>query len=225
MRYSCIHINIARSFALALGITVLLLAIAVPALTNTRASASSRKRVIEVSLLNDQKAPVPEEMVLKLFSAASEEYSEMVGIELKAVEFIPYSGDLALHPMDQAFLLSRLSTRGEIRIIFSNNGGRDENSLSADKESKNRLAGSSHPYFGHIIIFDVGRRASKTDRAGNPALLTVIKHEVAHLFGAEHSKDTDSFMSTPSSLSLGRWTEETIRQIKEHRRKRWFPNC
>jgi hypothetical protein len=68
-------------------------------------------------------------------------------------------------------------------------------------------------------------RATKRDRAGNPALLTVIKHEIAHLFGAAHSKDVDSFMSTPSSRSFGRWTEEVIQLINGHRRKKWFPNC
>lgn len=215
--------NIARAFILALLITFVTASLA-PAANPGKSARPPHKRVITVSLLNDQAAPVPEALIVELLSAASAEYEDMVNIELKVVEFIPYSGDLTLHPMDQAFLLSRLETRGEIRIIFSNRSGRNENQIAADSEAKNNLAGASHPYFGHVIIYDVKGRAAKTDRAGNPALLTVIKHEVAHLFGVGHSSDQDSFMSTPSSLSLGRWTDETIQQILEQRRKRWFPN-
>jgi hypothetical protein len=178
-----------------------------------------------VSLLNDQNAPVPKELIYKIFTDAAAEYEEMVNIELKAVEYVPYSGDLTLHPMDQAFLLSRLSTRGEIRIIFSNRTGRNQSDSIADREAKDHLAGASHPYYGHIIIYNVEGRAHKRDRAGNPALLTVIKHEIAHLFGAAHTKDANSFMSTPSSQSFGRWTEEVIRHINGQKRKKWFPNC
>ncbi|HWP44073.1 MAG TPA: matrixin family metalloprotease [Blastocatellia bacterium] len=219
MRYSG-FIKITKSFVFILSISAFLLTAA-----GAKERAGSHKRVITVSLLNDESAPAPEDIIFRLVSAASAEYEKMVDIELKVVEYIPYSGDLTLHPMDQAFLLSRLSTKGEIRIIFSNRAGRSESDLIADKESGDHLAGASHPYFGHVIIYDVEGQAAKRDRAGNPALLTVIKHEIAHLFGVEHSEDADSFMSTPSSRSFGRWTEEVIQRIVERRQKRWFPNC
>jgi hypothetical protein len=229
MKYPCAIRNNKR-LVTALGLLVVIIMAPASALTGTpgaknKAAAHSHRRVIAVTVLNDEAAPAPKEMLLELLSAASAEYEEKVNIELKVVEYLPYSGDLTLHPIDQAFLLSRMETRGEIRIIFSNRTGRNENNLTADSEARNHLAGASHPYYGHIIIYDVGGRAAKKDRAGNPALLTVIKHEIAHLFGVGHSSDTDSFMSTPSSRSFGRWTEEVIRHIKERRQKRWFPNC
>ncbi|HKY04792.1 MAG TPA: matrixin family metalloprotease [Blastocatellia bacterium] len=222
MKYRVLF-NIARAFILSLIITFATASFS-PAANPGKSTRPAHKRVITVSLLSDQAAPVPKALILDLISAASAEYQDMVNIELKVIEFIPYPGDLTLHPMDQAFLLSRLETRGEIRIIFSNRSGRNENQIAADSEEKNTLAGASHPYFGHVIIYDVEGRTTKTDRAGNPALLTVIKHEIAHLFGVSHSSDPDSFMSTPSSLSHGRWTDETIQQILKQRRKRWFPN-
>lgn len=222
-------INVTKRIFIATSIWVLITTLSLPAMSGAprvrKVKNATQKRVITVSLLNDQNAPAPKDLILDLFSAVAAEYEEMVNIELKAIEYVPYSGDLTLHPMDQAFLLGRLSTRGEIRIIFSNATGRNESDLIADREAKDHLAGASHPYYGHIIIYDVEGRATKRDRAGNPALLTVIKHEIAHLFGAAHSKDVDSFMSTPSCRSFGRWTEEVIRHIDGHRRKKWFPNC
>jgi hypothetical protein len=226
MKYPC-AISINKRLVPALSLLVVVIMSPLSALTGTPGAKNrdSHKRVIAVSVLNDEAAPAPKEMLLEMLSAASAEYEEKVNIELKVVEYLPYSGDLTLHPIDQAFLLSRMATAGEIRIIFSNRTGRNEHNLTADSEAKNYLAGASHPYYGHIIIYDVGGRAAKKDRAGNPALLTVIKHEIAHLFGVGHSSDTDSFMSTPSSQSRGRWTKEVIRYIKERRNKRWFPNC
>ena len=229
MKYLCV-ICISKRLVPTLSLLAVIIIAPVSALTSTpcsknKAAAHNHRRVITVSVLNDEATPAPKEMLLEMFSAASAEYEEKVNIELKVVEYLPYSGDLTLHPIDQAFLLSRMETRGEIRIIFSNRSGRSEHNLTADSEAKNYLAGASHPYYGHIIIYDVGGRAAKTDRAGNPALLTVIKHEISHLFGVGHSSDTDSFMSTPSSQSRGRWTKEVIRHIKERRNKRWFPNC
>ena len=184
------------------------------------------KRVITVSVLIDQNAPAQQSFIVELLSAVSEEYRRNVNIEFKVVEFLPYSGDLTLYPIDQALRLRQIPTAGEIRIIFSNQTGREDDlPLALGDRSENLLAGSSHDYFGHIILYNVEKRARKKDRAGNPALLTSLKHEVAHLFGVGHSTDRRSFMYTPSSLSYGRWTEDVIRQVLEHRDKRWFPHA
>ncbi len=183
------------------------------------------RRVITVSLLNDASAPVRPQRIRALVEAVFAEYERELNIEFQLIETLPYKGDLTLFPLDQAFLLQRLHTRGEIRIIFTNRKSREDASYLTDKETANMLAGSSHPYYGHAIIYNVEARANKTDAAGHPALITALKHEIAHLFGVEHSHDSRSFMYTPSSRSQGRWMDEVIEQINEQRAKHWFPNA
>lgn len=184
-----------------------------------------RHRVISVSVLNDVSAPVRPECITRLMNEVCAEYERELNIEFQLIETLPYKGDLTLFPLDQAFLLQRLHTRGEIRIIFSNRTGREDESYLTDREATNMLAGSSHPYYGHAVIYNMEARADKTDAAGHPALVTALKHEIAHLFGVEHSPDIRSFMYTPSSRSRGEWTEEVIEQIDEQRTKHWFPNA
>jgi Matrixin len=184
-----------------------------------------RRRVITVSVLNDVSAPVQTERISALLDEVFAEYDRELQITFRLIESLPYEGDLKLFPLDQAFLLERLHARGEIRIIFSNRTGREDDSYLTDAEAANMLAGSSHPYYGHAVIYNVEARADKTDAAGHPALVTALKHEIAHLFGVEHSRDTRSFMYTPSSRSQGEWTEEVIEQINAERTKHWFPNA
>lgn len=183
------------------------------------------RRVITVSVLNDASAPVRPERVTALLSEVFAEYERELNIEFQLVESLPYKGDLTLFPLDQAFLLQRLHAHGDIRIIFSNRTSREDDSYMTDRVTANMLAGSSHPYFGHAVIYNAEARASKTDAAGHPALVTALKHEIAHLFGVEHSGDKRSFMYTPSSRSQGEWTDEVIEQIDEQRARHWFPKA
>ncbi|HJQ23588.1 MAG TPA: matrixin family metalloprotease [Blastocatellia bacterium] len=187
--------------------------------------ADTPRRVITVSVLNDVSAPVPPERIRALLDEVFAEYDRELNIKFQLIESLPYDGDLKLFPLDQAFLLERLHARGEIRIIFSNRTGREGDSYLTDADATNRLAGSSHPYYGHAIIYNVEARDDKTDAAGHPALVTALKHEIAHLFGVEHSRDTRSFMYTPSSRSQGEWTTEVIEQINAQRSKHWFPRA
>jgi hypothetical protein len=187
--------------------------------------AAMPHRVITVSILNDVSAPVRPEQITKLLDTVFAEYKGELNIDFQVIERLHYHGDLTLFPMDQAFLLQRLHTHGEIRIIFSNRTGREDDSYLTDKQTANMLAGSSHPYFGHAVIYNVEARADKTDAAGHPALVTALKHEIAHLFGVEHSRDMNSFMYTPSSRSRGEWTDEVIEEINKQRAKHWFPNA
>jgi len=187
--------------------------------------AAMRHRAITVSVLNDVSAPVRAERIAALLEQVFAEYDRELNIEFQLIETLPYEGDLRLFPLDQAFLLERLHARGEIRIIFSNRTGREGDSYLTDAESANMLAGSSHPYYGHAVIYNTEARADKTDAAGHPALVTALKHEIAHLFGVEHTTDTRSFMSTPSSRSQGEWTDEVIERINEQRARHWFPNA
>ncbi|HZS09134.1 MAG TPA: matrixin family metalloprotease [Blastocatellia bacterium] len=180
-----------------------------------------RKRVITVSVLNDQKAPVDDSLISNILSAASRDFAEQVNISFTIKEILPYNGDLTLYPLDQAFLLRRLHVRGEIRIIFTNQSGYRNDSLANDAAGP-ELAGSSHSVFGYLIVYNAEKRLAKKDQAGNSALRTALKHELAHLFGVGHSADPRSFMYTPSSLSLGEWTEEVTNAINEHRNKKWF---
>jgi len=182
-------------------------------------------RVITVSMLNDASAPVRPERIAALTEAVFAEYDRELNIQFQIIESLPYRGDLTLFPLDQAFLLQRLHARGEIRIVFSNRTSREDASYLTDTETANMLAGSSHPYYGHAIIYNAEARADKTDAAGHPALVTALKHEIAHLFGVEHCDDRRSFMYTPSSRSQGEWTEEVIERINEQRGKHWFPNA
>lgn len=187
--------------------------------------AAMRRRIITVSVLNDVSAPVHTDRITMLMDDVFAEYGRELNIDFQLIEILPYKGDLTLFPLDQAFLLQRLHTRGEIRIIFSNRTGHEDESYMTDRESANMLAGSSHPYYGHAVIYNAEARAAKTDAAGHSALVTALKHEIAHLFGVEHSHDSHSFMYTPSSRSQGEWTDEVIEQIDEQRMKHWFPNA
>jgi hypothetical protein len=182
-------------------------------------------RVITVSILNDTAAPVRRALVAALTRAVFAEYKRELNIHFQIIESLPYRGDLTLFPLDQAFLLQRLNVRGEIRLVFSNRTSREDASYLTDTETTNMLAGSSHPYYGHAIIYNMEARADKTDAAGHPALVTALKHEIAHLFGVEHSDDRRSFMYTPSSRSQGEWTDEVIERINQQRSRRWFPNA
>ena len=182
-------------------------------------------RVISVSLLNDISAPVPPERIHALLDEVFAEYDRELNIKFQIIESLTYDGDLKLFPLEQAFLRERLHARGEIRIIFSNRTGREGDSYLTDVDAANMLAGSSHPYYGHAVIYNVEAPADKTDVAGHPALTTALKHEIAHLFGVEHSRDSRSFMYTPSSRSQGEWTTEVIKQINAQRSKHWFPHA
>jgi hypothetical protein len=187
--------------------------------------AAMRRRLITVSLLNDVSAPVRPARVNRLTEGVFAEYARELNIDFQLIETLPYKGDLTLFPLDQAFLLQRLHTRGEIRIIVSNRTGHEDESYLTDQESANMLAGSSHPYYGHVVIYNAEARATKTDAAGHSALATALKHEIAHLFGVEHSHDSRSFMYTPSSRSQGEWTDEVVEQIDGQRTRHWFPNA
>jgi Matrixin len=187
--------------------------------------AAMRRRVITASVLNDVSAPVRPDRITMLMNEVFAEYERELNIDFQLIEILPYKGDLTLFPLDQAFLLQRLHTRGEIRIIFSNRTGHEDESYLTDRESANMLAGSSHPYYGHAVIYNAEARATKTDAAGHSALVTALKHEIAHLFGVEHSHDNRSFMYTPSSRSQGEWTDAVIQQIDEQRTRHWFPNA
>lgn len=205
---------------------VLFCALAASALPGASHAASmSPRRVITVSVLNDETAPVRSEQINAVTDTVFAEYQRELNIQFQIIETLPYRGDLTLFPLDQAFLLQRLHARGEIRLVFSNRTGRENDSYLTDTETANMLAGSSHPYYGHAIIYNAEARADKTDAAGHPALVTALKHEIAHLFGVEHSNDRRSFMYTPSSRSQGEWTEEVIEQIDEQRGRHWFPNA
>jgi hypothetical protein len=182
-------------------------------------------RVITVSILNDADAVVRPALVAALTDAVFKDYDRELNIQFQVIESLPYRGDLTLFPLDQAFLLQRLNARGEIRIVFSNRTSREDASYLTDAETANMLAGSSHPYYGHAIIYNAEARADKTDAAGHPALVTALKHEIAHLFGVEHSSDRRSFMYTPSSRSQGEWTDDVIERINQQRARRWFPNA
>ena len=112
----------------------------------SRAASMSPRRVITVSVLNDETAPVRSEQINAVTDTVFAEYQRELNIQFQIIETLPYRGDLTLFPLDQAFLLQRLHARGEIRLVFSNRTGRENDSYLTDTETANMLAGSSHPY-------------------------------------------------------------------------------
>jgi predicted Zn-dependent protease len=75
---------------------------------------------------------------------------------------------------------------------------------------------------GYIVLHDFTKRFYFMDVGGNLAVITVLKHELGHLFGLKHDEDERSFMHTPSSYSLGLWSRADIDGILKNKYKKWF---
>ena len=187
-------------------------------------------REIPVCVINDSQAPVPQDLILRTLASVNAEYSKNTGIFFQPAVMISYSPDYTQWPLDLGMDLRRVCPKDtEIRMVFSNQRvTRKDLDYSPDQQEGNindEFAGTSHAYFGFIVLLNFEARSKKYDAAGHPAIETALKHEIGHLFGLEHTPRLDSFMHTPSSRSNGGWTAELIEVILKNKDKRWYPRA
>lgn len=191
-------------------------------------------RIIKVCVLNDAQYPVQKELIKKILAATFQEYKENVGIVFEfdgtILDYNP--PDIWLSPPapmissqqeeyaeKQKAYLRTICPTDEIRIIFSN--------LIAPNLGGGFILGQSHSEYGIVMIYAADWEYANhvidiplTDQDGNLLTITVLKHEIGHLFGLEHSQDKESFMYC-GSRNFGRWTEETIEAIKNNKYRKW----
>lgn len=202
------------------------------------AGKTSTARHIKVCILNDTKASVHPDVIESIAWRSFLNYSLHTNIVFEPNEPIPYNGDVTAWSIDQGlYMATACPCSCELRILFSNqkiftsNLGTEGNSAAsncnlAPEDLKQKddivMSGTSNVHFGFIVLYNVGGRLDDKDAGGNPALSTVLNHELGHMFGLEHSQDTNSFMYCPSNKSKGQWDGTTLNQMNAARRKSWF---
>jgi len=179
---------------------------------------ATHARTIEVCVLNDKAFPVRAEVIWKAISSVSREYENHVRIRFKAHTFVPFKGNTGILPVDfSRFVKHVCAPSNEVRIVITNESmefprpdGRIEELVAFALENT-----------GVIIMYNVENQSRDLDQGGNSNLETSLKHEIGHLFGLDHTTDTESFLYFSGKLSRGRWTVEVERLIKENKWRRW----
>ena len=176
-------------------------------------------RVVNVCVLNDKEEPASEKIIRHITGNVFREYEERIAVRFVAAAFVASEVDLDIWPPLGVGLEAKdaCPKDTEVRMIFSN-----RRMLFIGEDGKEgELAGLSHDYYGLLVIFNVGGRVFLEDKGGNPALETSLKHEIAHIFGLEHTKDINSFLYKAGNKSQGRWTDEILEQLLKARNKKW----
>lgn len=206
---------------LLLSISLLFVLYCIPGVATTYAS---QDRPITIAVLNDTQFPVDVDIIHNMLSPVLAEYRER-GICLQIQEYHDYNGSLQAWSIDQGPYLRRLCPKSNVRIVFSNKQvmGRDQESFRrGEAADDDEFAGQTSEYFGYIILYNCSARCLDVDAAGHSALQTALKHEIAHLFGAEHSTNPCSFMYFGVRQSYGEWTPDVTAVILAHKHRSWF---
>ena len=188
-------------------------------------SPSSKPRVIDTCILNDAHAPVDTSLIDEILRAIAADFSCSVQIDLDFAQTRQFSGDPTAWPIDLGMEFTRACSREtQIRILFTNRRfpGAEIPPGPDEPLKDSELAGGSHPYFGYAMIFNVEKRYAVRDKAGKPAPITALKHELGHVFNLEHTLDARSFMFTPSSRSQGEWSPDNLEQFAQNRERTWY---
>jgi len=180
---------------------------------------ATHARTIEVCVLIDKESPVKAEVISQAINSVSREYENHVRIRFKAHTFVPFKGNVGILPVDfSRFVKHVCAPSNEVRIVITNEAMEFPRPDGRIEE----LLAYADDYAGVIIMYNVEKQSRDRDQGGNPALETSLKHEIGHLFGLEHTTDLESFLHFTSNSSLGRWTIEVKRLIKENKWRRWL---
>ena len=207
--------------------TILLLMVFLFASCTAEHQSVSRKndeiRYINVCVLNDAQAPVERSILINSLRAVAREFREYVGIQFVFESTIPYQGDVTAWDNDQGMYLAQACLpTAEVKIVFSNQDVFEGDIAITSEDTLNReLGGSANDVWGYVLIYSSERRYEMRSSNDEPALMTVLRHDLAHLFHTKHSYNITSFMFPIRSQSLGQWTGDTMESILKHKNTRW----
>jgi hypothetical protein len=202
---------------------------------------AEEKRTITVCALNDAATitvrgdtipHIGKGEIKKIVRGVSREYKRNVGIALKLVEYHD-----TLIPMNPAGAYAEqfrsACNKGEIVAVFTNQEGTREG-LSHELI---HYAGYSESHKGIVWSYEVTdrtntleiklrnlmislleyHRLSMGEAGENPT--TTLKHEIAHLFGVDHSPTNIDFMY--GGVGSNAWSERIREIIKKNRDMKW----
>ena len=180
-------------------------------------------RYINVCVLNDAQAPVEKNILTDSLRAVAREFRDYAGIQFVFESIIPYQGDLTAWDSDQGMYLAQACLpTAEIKIVFSNQDiFEGDTAITSDDNQNRELGGSSNSVWGYVLVYSSEHRYKMRSSSDEPALMTVLRHDLAHLFHIDHSDNTNSFMFPIRSQSFGQWTGDTMDSILKHKNTRW----
>lgn len=185
---------------------------------------TAEARHIEVCVLNDQQAPVPDTLITDLLETSSAEFDQHVGISFLEVERHQVPLNLFLSDSAQVSRFRSLCAGGDIAAAFTNRTvpAADWYSFVSPDNSgnvKGNLLGLGNP-MGFIVIASASYSASKPDASGRPRIYGTMKHELGHLFYAGHIDDERSFLF-PYGYGIPGWTPKTEAVIRDSASRSW----
>lgn len=185
---------------------------------------TAEARQIEVCVLNDQSAPVPDSLITDLLETASAEFEQHVGIAFREVERHQVPLNLFVSDSAQVNRFRSLCAGGDIAAAFTNRTvpAADWYSFVSPGNSGNvqgNLLGLGNP-MGFIVIASAAYSASKPDASGRPRIYGTMKHELGHLFYAGHIEDERSFLF-PYGYGVPGWTPKTEAVIRDSASHSW----
>ncbi len=184
----------------------------------------NKKRIIDVCILNDARAPVRDARLIKeVVHQVSLVYERYVRIKLAIREFHFYSGDLSYAWYHDSFpdLSPRAACAPRSEIVISITNRRRTGFMERD-DVYYEFMGENHPNGrGIVTIYNFEALSHESDSDGAPLLVKVLNHEIGHAFsGSFHSNDLESFMY-PGLASRGGWTAETVDSLMKYRNRRF----
>ncbi|MEK7464667.1 MAG: matrixin family metalloprotease [Patescibacteria group bacterium] len=195
--------------------------------TKTSSTLPETKRTIGVCVLKDTAGVISDSAVNSAISEVFEEYKYNVGISFEVLDRSSYSGiinpDLVSARISNGRPYCALSTN--IVILFTN---QESMRVRVRKRLFRKTITTSVEYFGEayqnrglIVIYHFQQNIGMINMSGKPLLPAILKHEMGHLFGLEHSKNTESFMYAIANSSFGKWTPSIIKKIEKNRWINW----
>lgn len=187
-------------------------------------------RTVQTCILNDDIHPVEDSLILTYAKESFKSFEDNVGIKFER------SRKMIKNFPDEAFPRANTDNRSDLvddkTAIYLNSFCPDETEIIIIFSNYKHpgVKGWADDKQGVIVIFYTNREktdAPRWDKSDNPTTVTLLKHELAHLFveGKAHTKDRNSFMydtSLENSVSsYGKWTEEVKRKVLKGKWRTW----
>lgn len=173
------------------------------------------KRNIKVCLVQDGIFPVKSFVeVERALRIVSREFDANVGITFSVFKQLDYPYILG-DDYGIARSLKSECSGSDMRLVFSNDR------IGFHRGDTLYLQGHASPEFGHALFYNAGRYAVRHDAGGNDILVIALMHEIAHLFGAKHELNKNSFMYPNATESFGKWTPDATEAVSRNRLRQW----